>query len=129
MTEPLPCNRDNMRAFIGALMSGEYKQGRAKLRQGEGTNDVRYCCLGVATDLAVKAGACEERAFSMYSLLPTPVVHWLGIDDINPLLNFGQENRLMATAANDDFGVDFRRIAIAFRDTYDVYDNDSEESD
>lgn len=38
--------------FVKALTSGEYPQGRLQLR----TNDGRYCCIGVLTDLAAKAG-------------------------------------------------------------------------
>lgn len=43
------------RLWLEALRSGHYQQGREVLR----TSDGRYCCYGVATDLAVKAGKTE----------------------------------------------------------------------
>lgn len=43
------------RLWLEALRSGHYQQGREVLR----TSDGRYCCYGVATDLAVKAGVTK----------------------------------------------------------------------
>lgn len=48
-------NLDNWRkAWVKALRSGKYQQGKGALRDGEG-----FCCLGVLADLAVKAGHGE----------------------------------------------------------------------
>lgn len=76
--------------FISALTSGDYTQGSGTLRivneKGE-----HHCCLGVLTDLAVKAGVCEwsPRANAHYtqygifkdgvfeaSVLPFDVAKW-----------------------------------------------------
>lgn len=38
--------------WVAALRSGEYEQGRGVLRSADNC----FCCLGVLTDLAVKAG-------------------------------------------------------------------------
>lgn len=46
--------KENMKALIAALRSGEYAQGDLALCNGG-----RYCCLGVAADLTVKAGEGE----------------------------------------------------------------------
>lgn len=40
--------------WIDALRSGDYKQCRNQLRQGD-----TFCCLGVLTELAVQAGAVK----------------------------------------------------------------------
>lgn len=78
-----------VRAWIKALRSGKYKQGRYALRDA---ND-KYCCLGVACDLAVKAGVIkkptlnddESYYFSKgnYMQLPNKVRKWLGIHNKN----------------------------------------------
>lgn len=44
-------NGDVKEAWVAALRSDEYPQSRGELRARDG-----YCCLGVLTDLAVKAG-------------------------------------------------------------------------
>jgi hypothetical protein len=41
--------------WIDALRSGEYRQGKYALRRGES-----YCCLGVLSELAVKAGVIDQ---------------------------------------------------------------------
>lgn len=45
--------------WIEALRSGEYKQGRGCLK-ADYSGKAQYCCLGVLTELAVKAGVIEE---------------------------------------------------------------------
>jgi len=46
--------------WIEALESGEYTQGRGALTKVGPDGSRSHCCLGVLTDLAVKAGKCEE---------------------------------------------------------------------
>jgi hypothetical protein len=76
--------------WVKALRSGKYKQGKNYLRTGD-----RFCCLGVACELAVKAGiippaseptiqaavkgvlAYEDQKFG----LPKSVQTWLGLQD------------------------------------------------
>lgn len=48
-------NTENMKAWVAALRSGEYKQGRSCLRSADGT----FCCLGVAGDLYAKVHNVE----------------------------------------------------------------------
>jgi hypothetical protein len=56
MTQPLGetqlLDPEVKRLFLEALRSGDYAQGKFKLRD----NEHCYCCLGVLTDLAAKAG-------------------------------------------------------------------------
>lgn len=79
-------NRENVEAWVAALRSGEYQQGTMVLRRGD-----KFCCLGVACDLAEKAGIIKgfkgnDFGEDVYSYggepheLPIPVQDWLGID-------------------------------------------------
>lgn len=93
-------NRENFQKWVDALRSGAYKQGFGRLYTAE--NDT-YCCLGVACDLAERAGVDTNyrdrdwvdrppgftgvpwrQAFT----LPEGVAKWLGLDwesnDPNP---------------------------------------------
>lgn len=108
-------NLDNIRAWAEALESGEFPQGRNVLRQDAPDGSLEYCCLGVAVELAVRAGVqphegnrfCKiiddvftqpEDVFSedphthnlwcthLEDDLPSEVCEWLGITDANPSL-------------------------------------------
>lgn len=50
-------NADIKAAWVAALRSGEYQQGKGRLHIVD-TNS--YCCLGVLCDLAKQAGIVEE---------------------------------------------------------------------
>lgn len=51
------------RLWLEALRSGEYRQGREVLC----TPDGEYCCYGVATELAVRAGVSEWGGLTSFS--------------------------------------------------------------
>lgn len=90
--------------WVRALRSGNYRQGVGGLADpGMGT-EIRYCCLGVLCDLAVKAGVITMRASSNghflfgqfgqdaradYSetQLPQAVQKWAGLNSGNPTLH------------------------------------------
>jgi len=69
-------------AWVAALRSGEYSQGRGRLR-----NDHAFCCLGVLCDLHRKAGLGEWRNTVYVPFgdipesmqLPSAVDRWAGI--------------------------------------------------
>lgn len=42
---------ENAKAWVAALRSGQYEQGRSFLRKND-----KHCCLGVACELAIEAG-------------------------------------------------------------------------
>ncbi len=120
------CNVENMRTWVAALRSGEYFQGKGDLRYehffDEGGSEVRYCCLGVAADLAVKAGVPEtfndgpEGDPWTYSIwdsadLTPPVQEWLGITEGNPILANSSGDARSAVYWNDDAGATFAEIA------------------
>jgi len=77
---------DNAKAWIAALRSGKYKQGTGAL-----CDDGRFCCLGVACDLAVKAGvdlSIGKRGSNTtfdekFGMLPRKVQCWLGLASDN----------------------------------------------
>jgi hypothetical protein len=122
-TRPLP---PPIKAWIKALRSGKYKQGTGFLH----TADDKFCCLGVACDLAVKKGiirkptkSIAERAFEDYEvyrygnlsgLLPKKVMNWLGLSysagdfTLGPTEYFQTDDSL---AAMNDSGVSFKKIA------------------
>lgn len=50
---------EKQEAWLKALESGEYAQGRDVLARLHDDGVCRFCCLGVAEDLLVKAGVAE----------------------------------------------------------------------
>lgn len=90
---------ENGKKWLAALRSGEYKQGRGVLDDGQG----RYCCLGVACKLAaeelgtvkVEEEAVTNQAFEPHPItstaydgqqftLPHSVMDWLGVRTDDP---------------------------------------------
>lgn len=119
-------NLENIRKWIDALRSGEYKQTVGALRDSSG-----YCCLGVACDLAVKAGVPMrlgvlrdaitiggEKVVKTYDgnhkLPPLCVSDWLGFEDANLRMSAHTSTSaetLTLSEWNDRSRVDFRKIA------------------
>jgi len=52
-------------AWIAALESGEFEQGKSRLRERGETKDT-FCCLGVVAELAVSAGVIPVPAVPVY---------------------------------------------------------------
>lgn len=92
--------------WVAALESGDYLQGRGNLATVETvtvddltTEVVKWCCLGVLCDLAVKAGvihATQEfgrlRFAGEGSVLPQIVSRWAGLDgEDNPGVGDGKK--------------------------------------
>lgn len=120
--------------WLHALRSGEYKQGRNFLRDGD-----RYCCLGVLCDLAESHGIVESRhltvreiedlanrdqredePFGYYSepqeyihddaiQLPVAVQAWAGLQTADPLVPHGSGRITLANL--NDRGHSFTEIA------------------
>jgi len=95
--------------WVDALRSGKYKQGKFALRRGD-----RFCCLGVACQLAVEAGVIPEPVQTShddewvyggkFTVLPKKVYQWLDIDET------GEYETGNLVSDNDD-GKTFRSIA------------------
>lgn len=107
-------NQDIKKKWVDALRSGNYKQGKLKLRN----RDDEFCCLGVLCDLAAKEGIVKELAecgvfyYDGDSLIPPPsVVEWAGGDleflDID--IAAGIEGHYVEL--NDQDGLTFDQIA------------------
>ena len=81
-------NSEIKAAWVAALRSGEYEQGREYL-----SRDGKFCCLGVLCDLAVKAQViavcdCCDLGYTDYGqgdeeILPSEVASWAGLEGEN----------------------------------------------
>ena len=113
---------DVKEAWLEALRSGEYEQGRGVLQNSEG----KFCCLGVLCDLAVKAGVIpppetdEDPGVYHYgkdrdfALPPNEVLAWAGLEQASPGVTVegtgdGWPNELISL--NDDEDYTFAEIA------------------
>lgn len=107
-----PALTPEQQEWIDALRSGTYQQGRDRMASVDADGVTRYCCLGVACDLAVKAGepievthdsdgAIAFDGASATDVLPTRVARRL-----NMWLGGGRELALL-----NDRGVSFAQIA------------------
>lgn len=143
------CNRDNMRKLIHALESGEYQQGRRRLRITTGTVK-RYCCAGVACDLAAADGvgswtatddvfrdagwkpgapADYENGLNGASrdVMTSGVVNWLGLERRYYAANLPYSDLTSGETLGDhastwlnDAGVSFKEIAAKLRAYYGI---------
>ena len=94
--------------WIAALRSGEYKQGKHQLRDGD-----RFCCLGVLCNIHAQEHptvAAEQSDPDGYmdavGTLPLEVHTWADLGAPNPIVA-GQSISLW----NDIRGADFNKIA------------------
>jgi hypothetical protein len=131
--------------WADALESGEYRQTKGVLAQVE-HQDGEYvitgaCCLGVLSDLAVKAGAIPQPTVlgneasngygdvfeygdegdSSFTGLPMEVARWAGLFDedgdrpSDPVLTNANGTRRGAAGWNDDQEATFAEIAVMVR--------------
>lgn len=106
--------KDRIRKWVIALRSGEYQQGKESLHP-----DGKFCCLGVACDLFLKAKKMTWEQNDFYieknlNDLPISVVHWFGLPDGNPLVS----PTITAVMANDDRQWSFKKIATSIEKLY-----------
>ena len=97
--------------WIAALRSGEYQQGRERLKDGD-----NFCCLGVACNIHPKA-----EAYELYLHYPSNwIMHDYGINETHDLENLNQVFKCPVTYnnlafylawANDSLGWNFNQIA------------------
>jgi hypothetical protein len=124
---------EHLRLWADALTSGRYQQGRSTLaHRDEDTGETRYCCLGVACEIAREHGVpitvtarppkgirsfrpdhlvilYDDNAISM----PEPVARWYGFSQGygNPLLQDQAGTTLPASDWNDGREATFPEIA------------------
>lgn len=107
-------NKKVKKMWIAALLSGDYKQGKNQLRDGD-----RFCCLGVLCNLHAQAhpeiAAMETRRGEYMgegSWLPDEVSEWSGLDTPNGAYTSSSLSEDIETlAADNDAGYSFQRIA------------------
>jgi len=119
-------NKERVQLLVDALRSGQYRQCRLSLREqiagSMTTPKYGYCCLGVATQIAVNHGVIQGGSYTWgHTGLPAAVRDWYGFDDANPAFP-GQStidaHTLTAIYANDHARLDFQLIAGLFESTY-----------
>lgn len=125
-------NRENIQKWVDALRSGEYKQGFGYLNQADKRGESRYCCLGVACEVAIRNGLQLDKSDSMDGCrkvrttnggssfhryyynnhscdLPYAVARWLGIDRD---MQFHYQNSFQGfVGLNDGLELSFSEIA------------------
>lgn len=134
-------NRENIALWVQALRSGEFEQGRSWLNLNN-----RYCCLGVACEVAIRNGVelkteTDGGGVVHYSdglnpttakVLPIKVREWLGlaVGSTDPYVRTARRlhdpqygtitagNSVQLTACNDIYKLDFATIATMIEDTY-----------
>lgn len=117
-------NKERVRLLVDALRSGEFQQGVGVLRNP----DIgRYCCLGVATEVALRNGLVISPLRhpdsypwrQSHQVMCEPVAEWYGLPASPKLLRFaGEGNPREAVIWNDELGADFQAIADGFERTY-----------
>ena len=108
-------NKNIKNKWLKALRSGEYKQGKSALRDGD-----TYCCLGVLTELYRKEtglGIWEKGKIGMdfyneeeisMGVPSKTICEWAGLNDENPSVE--SEHGICIAEINDK-GVSFNEIA------------------
>lgn len=126
-----------LRRFIAALRSGDYQQGFGELANRDvDTEEWKYCCLGVACEVAINDGLklyVSERRYKKYynnegGVLPLKVRDWYGLPASDPYLTDKLDNANVHTASafNDRYQRNFGDIADAFQHTF--LPNENEEN-
>jgi len=129
-------NKERVQLLVDALRSGEFTQHSGALRGLVDSDGQRgYCCLGVATEVALRNGLVVEEVTDpnsvsglkgqpweqTYQVMCPAVGHWYGWAEGNPLLvgaNSNEPRQDVASHWNDDFNFGFDVIADAFERTY-----------
>lgn len=98
--------KNNIRAWVAALRSGEFAQGKDLLRKGD-----NFCCWGVACELhrrTVGTIRWDEGRFGIGISMPPQLVHnWLGAEGGTSQLS----DKGLSLADMNDAGYSFSQIA------------------
>lgn len=125
---------ENFDAFLAALRSGEYAQGKMGLENRRG----EFCCLGVACNLAWRDGQIDRQMQSwgqvaydgFSSVLPKAVATWLGLPERNLVdgvdafdvaffkQGYAEDKNQTAVGWNDSLNKSFAEIADAFEQEF-----------
>jgi hypothetical protein len=132
-------NKDRVRLFVAALRSGEYEQGRGALQRALPFGEQRFCCLGVACEVAIREGVPVtvtsmmgdgHKGYIQYdntgSWLPASVQGWYGFDASQPYVLDDAGEWVGVIELNDGLCKKFPYIADAFERTYLEGDDDGQ---
>lgn len=121
-------NKENMRAWIAALRSGEYRQGKYALAAREPDGTTRYCCLGVACEISGVVEPDNPADHLVHyngnaTTLPPKVQDWLGVDygDVEVIGSsfwYDTQDLVKVSILNDNREFSFDQIADALERTY-----------
>ncbi len=107
---------ENAKQWVAALRSGKYKQGREYLGTIDGEGE-KYCCLGVACELAVNTGLIPKghrEQCIVYAnkddVLPMIVQDWLGLQWNTGAFILGGQSESLGRC-NDFLKMSFEEIA------------------
>jgi hypothetical protein len=107
-------NKENLRKWVEALRSGRYEQGHGHMRK-----DGRYCCLGVAMEVALDNGVTCVPNWGTTSLLPSAVNNWYGTTGLSGLNErLGGPDDMGVPSDLNDSGRTFVEIADGIEATY-----------
>lgn len=103
--------------WVAALKSGDYKQGRHRLRINLGHNQSAFCCLGVLCNLhaqahpKVAAAQTDPASYlGVATLLPREVMEWAGLPKVDG--GYVRVNGCPETLTElNDTGTSFKTIA------------------
>lgn len=117
-------NQEKALEWARRLESGKYPQGKNGLNV-----DGRYCCLGVACEMAVEAGVIPEGAYTFgytgygvgddfnTAILPIAVREWLEMDSSHGYIGGGDYTGCELTVFNDN-GTSFPELATIIRENW-----------
>lgn len=118
--------------WLRRLRSGEYAQGKTRLRVTTPEGEERYCCLGILCEMAVERGVIKSRPlaedeYSGYegtvyaygdgkisqstTILPPEVIIWAGFPHNGSLSPISPWTDPWDVAIRNDDGMPFSEIA------------------
>lgn len=110
--------------WVKALRSGEFKQGKGALAKIDGP-DIRYCCLGVLSEVAFRNGIGDRVLFTGNDFITYDggksypslnVQSWASID-MDPLVTIPNDDRRACLSdCNDALDMTFDEIADLIED-------------
>lgn len=109
-------NKERVQLLVDALRSGEFKQRYGGLKGIAHSGGVSHCCLGVATEVALRNGAESRGNAWDGTALHWELTRWYGFESGNPIIRPAPCRD--AVAANDICKLDFNQIADAFEETF-----------
>lgn len=116
-------NVERVTLWVEALESGEFTQARGGIRlpvsESDETDGFTYCCLGVATEVALRNGLDAARDIWGQGVLAEEVQAWYGFGDNDPWVDTTELlTGVRASIANDEREWSFARIAAGIRKMY-----------